>query len=269
MIRRTFFLAVVAVMAGTAQSQRAAPNPGMAQGAQPTPPTNVYVVSGYYGTGVYVVPSGGMVAPPGTVGISVANQGISMNTPIEGGVESTLGPRPVIYGTPAYGPNYPPPYSGEAAAETSGRPINDMAPSYAGGPAAPAAPPVSLGEVAAQYKTNRSLSARSFTNADAERLANRISIGGTSVTVNAAPVAPVTPVEAPKTEPPPPPPPRSSTESQPAATAPPVAPQPPPEQPAERQSIDQLPATSTFLPILGLAGILSGGIGLLVRKKSK
>jgi hypothetical protein len=264
MIRRTFLVAVLAVMAGIAQSQQAAPNPGMVQGAQATPPTNVYVVSGYYGTGVYVVPSGGMVAPPGTVGISVANQGISMNTPIEGGVESTLGPRPVIYGTPAYGPNYPPPYSSEAAVETSGRPINDMAPSYAGGAAAPAAPPMSLGEVAAQYKTNRSPSARSFTNTDAERLANRITIGGTSVTVNAAPVAPVTPVEAPKTEPPP----QSATENQPAATAPP-APQPRPEQPAERQSIDQLPATSTLLPILGLAGILSGGIGLLVRKKSK
>jgi len=275
MIRRYSLLATLAAMFTLAHGQTANPaQPGMPPAAT-APATNVYVIGGFYGTGVYSVPSGGLLPPAGTVGISAAGQtGISMSTPIETPLQSTLGPRPVTYGTPSYyaAPAYPPAYSAEAtaaavpAAETSGRLINDMAPSYAGGAPVSAAPPTSLGEVAAQYKTNRApASARTYTNADAERLGNRITVAGASVSVNAAPTAPLTPVETAKVQPPEQPAPPAETPS----TAPPVTQQPPPEQPGERQSSSQLPATSTFLPLLGLAGLLSGGIGLLVRRLSK
>src|SRR5262249_38482821 len=203
MIRITCLLAVLAVMTGTVLSQPGASRPGVMQGGpQYAPPANIYVVNGFYGTGVYVVPSGGLLPPPGTAGVSLAGQaGISMNTPIDTGVQSTLGPRPVIYGLPVT-PTY-----AQVAPEMSGRLINDLAPSYPGEGGASAAPPASLGELAATYKGRRTRSTRIFTNADAERfLGNSITIRGTSVTVNPAPAAPVKPEGAPPTHRPPPPP---------------------------------------------------------------
>src|SRR5262249_12218169 len=190
------------VMTGTVQSQPAA-SPGMMQGGpQYPPPANIYVVNGFYGTGVYVVPSGGLLPPPGTAGASLANQvGTSMNTPIATGLQSTLGPRPVVYGlrvTPTYG---------QVATEISGSLINDLAPSCPGDGGASAAPPASLGELAAVYKARGSHNTRIFTNADAERfLGNSITIRRTHVEVKPAPVAPVKPEKAPTREPPPPPP---------------------------------------------------------------
>src|SRR5262249_7101471 len=203
MIRITCLLAVLAVMTGTVLSQSVASSPGVMQGGpQYAPPANIYVVNGFYGTGVYVVPSGGLLPPPGTAGVSLAGQaGISMNTPIDTGLQSTLGPRPVVYGLPLT-PSY-----AQVAPEMPGRLINDLAPSYPGDGGASAAPPASLGELAALNKARHPHSTRTFTNADAERfLGNSITIRGTQVNVNPAPVAPVRPEGAPTTQPPPPPP---------------------------------------------------------------
>ena len=201
MIRITFLLAVLAVMTATLQSQVAS-SPGVMQGGPYAPPANIYVVNGFYGTGVYVMPSGGLLPPPGTAGVSLAGQaGISMNTPIDTGLQSTLGPRPVVYGLPIT-PSY-----AQVATEVPGRLINDLAPSYAGDGGVSAAPPQSLGELAAVNKARHPHSTRTFTNADAERfLGNSIKIRGTQVNVNPAPVAPVRPEGAPTTQPPPPPP---------------------------------------------------------------
>src|SRR5262245_15245167 len=105
MIRKCFLPAVLAMSISLfapgllAQNQAAYPVQGAVQA--PQQPTvvvpNVYVLGGFYGPGVIVVPSGGFNAPAGTVGISLANQsGISTYTPIEMGVQSTLGPRPTF-----------------------------------------------------------------------------------------------------------------------------------------------------------------------------
>src|SRR5215472_1095356 len=106
MIRKLSLLAALA-SACIAQTQPATSNQGMVQGAQQLPivvPATIYVVSSFYGTGVYVVPSGGLLPPAGTAGISLANQaGISASTPIDTGLQSTLGPRPILYGSPSYG----------------------------------------------------------------------------------------------------------------------------------------------------------------------
>jgi hypothetical protein len=186
-------------MISVAQGQQANPGTMMQGGPQYAPPANIYVVNGFYGTGVYVVPSGGLLPPPGTAGVSLAGQaGLSMNTPIDTGLQSTLGPRPVVYGLPLT-PTY-----AQVAPEMSGRLINDFSPSYAGNGGASAAPPASLGELAAAYKARRSRSRRVFTNADADRfLGNSITIRGTTLDVKPAPIAPVKPEEAPTTPPPP------------------------------------------------------------------
>lgn len=216
MIRKFFLLAILATSACLGQNQ------GMIQGGQQPPTANIYVVSGFYGTGVYVVPSGGYLPPAGTVGMSLVNQsGISASTPIETGLESTLGPRPIVYGSPYYGsPYYGSPYYGvygagygvygasaaapgyasEAAPETQGRLIYDMGPSYFAGATAPSGPSMSLAEIAAKYKTSHSRSVRTYTNADGERLTNKVTIRGTPINEKAAPANP------PGTAPTPPPP---------------------------------------------------------------
>jgi hypothetical protein len=216
MIRKLSLLAALATSACIAQTQPASSNQGMVQGGQQLPivvPANIYVVSSFYGTGVYVVPSGGLLPPAGTAGISVANQaGISATTPIDTGLQSTLGPRPITYGSPSsfgpgysvYGPGYgaygagtvPQGYPAEATLETQGRLI-DMGPSYFAGGAKPAGSAVSLAETAAKSKTTQARSVRTFTNADAERMTNKITIRRT--TINEQPVAP-----APRATPPPP-----------------------------------------------------------------
>jgi hypothetical protein len=212
MIRKLSLLAALATSACIAQTQPAPSNQGMVQGGQQVPivvPANIYVVSSFYGTGVYVVPSGGLLPPAGTAGISLGNQaGISASTPIDTGLQSTLGPRPIIYGSPSgaygpgfgvYGPGYgafgagavPQGYSTEATLETQGRLI-DMGPSYSAGAAKPA---VSLAETAANSKATQARSVRTFTNADAERMTNKITIRGT--TINQQPVAPTPPATPP------------------------------------------------------------------------
>jgi len=143
------------------------------------PGTNIYVVGGgLYGTGVYVVPGStpgvaGVAAPGGVAGISLAGRaGISLEQPMQLGVQSTLAPS---WPATAYA-GYNAPYATgaysvseaaavESAAPVAGGPANDLGPAYAAGE--PEAPGVSLAEVAAYYKANRPQHVRTYTNADA------------------------------------------------------------------------------------------------------
>ena len=152
------------------------------------PSTNIYVVGGgLYGTGVYVAqPSA--VAPAEststTTGISLAGHtGISlMNPPSESTAPSGFAPAAVTSYSGGYS-GYSSP-AATVAPEPSGRPINDVGPSYFGDSTTSArgAPAVSLGEVAAHYRANRPQSVRTFTNADAEQLSNKVGIRGTTAT---------------------------------------------------------------------------------------
>jgi hypothetical protein len=183
MTRAVLLVAVLATSLSLfAQNQPAGSAPPQSTMVE-VPATNIYVVGGgLYGSGVYVMPptAAAPAAPESTTGISLAGRaGISLNTPVDLGVQSTLTPsNPTInYGST------PSAYSGSApaaeSAESSER-VKDLLPAsfVDSGTSASAAPSLSLAEIAAQYRTNRPRAVRTFNNADAEKLTNKISIIG-------------------------------------------------------------------------------------------
>jgi hypothetical protein len=155
-----------------------------AQGAAPANPgntvvmpgTNIYVVGGgLYGTGVYVVPGStpgvaGVAAPGGVAGISLAGRaGISLEQPMQLGVQSTLAPSWPVNAYAEYNVGNASVYGApEAEGTATGRAslTNDFGPSYLAS-SEPQTPDASLGEVAAYYKANRPQHVRTYTNADA------------------------------------------------------------------------------------------------------
>jgi hypothetical protein len=174
-----------------------------------------------------------------------------------------------------------------------GRLINDMGPSYYSD-VLPAASGVSLGEVAAQLKASKtSVNARMLTNDDVGHMVGTQT--GVTLAKNMPPLGPAVsglmgPAQgaaqpAPQTAqsnpsapqqgqntlaqagtPPPAPATQGQTGSAPSpgnATTPEVNPHP---QSNDAQGKGRLPATSTLLPLLGLLGAVSGGIGLWFRK---
>jgi cobalamin biosynthesis Mg chelatase CobN len=197
-----------------------------------------------------------------------------------------------------------------------GAAIRDFGPSYyVGAASVGAAPPttaaVSLGEVAAKMKGEKTTqSVRTYTNADVQRINENMRLQGVNVNArlqqsaepansgvtvangqsasSATQVAnePAAPAQnqpqlsasarpspaireeqaqsasaspAPETA-------QSAQES--SATTPQVN-QPKPGNQSEQQPSRQLPATSTLLPLLGIIGLASGGIGLVFRKYRK
>lgn len=213
MLRKLSLVATLAMSVGLfSQTYRSPGQPqGMNQPALPPivvapPGPNIYIVGGgTYGTGVYVTPGGTLpvqgtgfyLTSPGTLpvqgtGISFAGrQGISLESPLQTGAVTFL--PSVIPGMPISGAVSA--FTGPEAAEAeSGRPINDLGPSYYAGAVTAAAPQPSLGEVAAYYKAHRPRSVRTFTNADAQRLANTVTIP--------KPAAPPSPPQTPQQTPP-------------------------------------------------------------------
>src|SRR5262249_38685045 len=188
MTRAVLLVAVLATpLSLFAQNQPASSAPPQSTMVE-VPATNIYVVGGgLYGSGVYVMPppAAGAVASEATTGISLAGRaGISLNTPVDLGVQSTLTPsNPTInYGsTPsAYSASAP---AAAESAESSER-VKDLLPAsfVDSGTSASAAPSLSLAEIAAQYRANRPRSVRTFNNADAEKLTNKVSIIGVTNT---------------------------------------------------------------------------------------
>jgi hypothetical protein len=260
MTRTLFLVAVLATSLGLfAQNRPATANPAPPQSSTvEVPATNIYVVGGgLYGGGVYVVPPAA-AEPASTTGISLAGRaGISLNTPVDLGVQSTLAPANPV---PAYGYGYAPSgYSASAptVAESPER-VRELVPAYFvdSGTSATATSNLSLAEVAAQYRTNRPQALRTYTNADAEKLANKVSIAGAKTGAAAPPAAE---------------PPITQTQPQAPATQPELAAnanRPPavPENPPAETATPLLPATSSYLPLLALLGLLSSGIGLWARR---
>ena len=190
---------------------------------------------------------------------------------------------------------------GSASTESVGKISDDFGPSSFGGTSltaagtAPNANGASLAQIAAQYKTARAgLNARTLTNQDVDQMLS--SKPGVTVAKNMpplgssampsgltqggvpqqsqpqnAPSSPETvpkgaggqeaasppPVAAPQAQPP------GSTATAGAATNPQINPN---QQSNDAQGKSKLPSTATFLPLLGLLGLISGGIGLLARK---
>ncbi len=271
---------------------------GSTNTAAPVPGTG-YVNNGGYvttaGNGQLVTPQAAYGTPAPTAGISNGDRaGITNNAPIQ---SSALVPsEPQVIGVIENAPTVPlgaapSTYTGNgnANAENSAGPTNDLGPSYFSNTPAAMSPEASLAEVAAQYRARHgSTTAHRYTNADIAQLRNQgtgivletstppspAASGGrqTTATATQAP-QPAPPVTVAQAQPPTPGP------QQPAPSAPQSNPQPqqgntgttpqinqPPAN-STSENTSRLPATSSFLPLLGLLGLASGGVGLWFRRR--
>ncbi|HKW74576.1 MAG TPA: hypothetical protein VJN64_03555 [Terriglobales bacterium] len=276
---------------------------GTTQGNPNSVNTTGTVTNGFVGGfagGVLATPTASFAAPQPTAGISLADRsGISTSTPVETGVQMTLSPSTLVY------TNIEPvnPMAVTTNPSALGGPVRDFGPSYYAGAGPVSSAPsmataVSLGEVAAKLKGERpTQNVRTYTNADVQRINENMRLQGVNVNArlqqNAQPAASNSQVASvPAAEPQGQQPQLSASarpspairpeqaQSAPASSAPaanqsqetstiPQVNQPKPVPPSEQQSSRQLPATSTLLPLLGIIGLASGGIGLVFRKYRK
>src|SRR6478752_3458811 len=255
----------------------------LGQGQSTNPPTSPAPVNGPFGGPILVTPSASFPSPAPAAGISDAGRaGISIETnstaPVEA-VAGTSGTTPVTTTAGGESNSTLPTESGNTAA-------NDLMPSTSASSASEAAAPgaASLAEISSRYKAEKGTrNARVLGNDDVEKmLANK---GGVTMAKNMPPLGPgaleqggqpqaagTQTAAAP-----------SGSQSAPAnqQSATPPAQSTAPDTSAEnsttprvnqnQQSNDaqgsrRLPATAGFLPLLGLLGLTSGGIGFWFRK---
>jgi hypothetical protein len=137
--------------------------------------------------GAYLTPLATL--PLQETGISLgAREGISMEAPLQTGVYSAV-PSPFNFGAPiafpgvlagGAGPVYAGPFYGGPGEPETGRPISDLIPSYYIGETGPKAVVPSLAEFAQAYKKSHRRAVRVFTNSDAERLSNSVTVPDTA-----------------------------------------------------------------------------------------
>lgn len=281
---------------------------------------NGFVGTGAVGSGVLSTPGGSFASPAPTAGISDAGRaGISANAPMNTGVQSSLENSTVVYTNGA--PVNPSGVNISTAANTPGRMINDMGPSFYSDTVAGGANTVSLGQVAAQFKAAKAgVNVRTLTNDDVQKMVG--SKTGVTVAKNMPPLGPGAAPQSAGSQPSSAqagtaaqsigqgaqsstaqtasqsstsqtaqsgtsasqqsqtgpagqragtPPPAQTSQGQgtgaEAAAGDSTMPQINPNQQSnDAQGKSKLPATSTFLPLLGLLGIVSGGIGLWFRR---
>jgi len=263
------------------------------QGQSTNPPSSTAPVNGPFGGPILVTPSASFPSPAPAAGISNAGRaGISIETnstaPAEA-VAGTSGTAPVT--TTAGGES-----NSALPAESGNTAANDLMPSTSASSVSEAAAPgaASLAEISSRYKAEKGTrNARVLGNDDVEKmLANK---GGVTMAKNMPPLGPGameqggqpqtagaqsagTQTAATSGGP------QSASANQQAATPPPAASagqSTAPDTSAEnsttprvnqnQQSNDaqgsrRLPATAGFLPLLGLLGLASGGIGFWFRK---
>src|SRR6478609_964251 len=261
------------------------------QGQSTNPPTSPAPVNGPFGGPILVTPSASFPSPAPAAGISDAGRaGISIETnstaPVEA-VAGTSGTTPVTTTAGGESNSALPTESGNTAA-------NDLMPSTSASSVSEAAAPgtASLAEISSRYKAEKGArNARVLGNDDVEKmLANK---GGVTMAKNMPPLGPGaleqggqpqaagTQTAATSSGS------QSAPANQQAATPPPAASagqSAAPDTSAEnsttprvnqnQQSNDaqgsrRLPATAGFLPLLGLLGLASGGIGFWFRKFRK
>ena len=292
--------------------QTASPAPGLI--------VNGGYVVGPIGNGQVAASTVTFGSPAPTAAASVSGiAGISDHAPLQQAAPTNM-PAPTVVYTTAAPTNVV--YTNQSGANAAGTqeatpaPVNDLAPSfYAGSNAAGTAGSngsLSLGEVSALNKArNGAQHARTYTNADVQRLISHQGAGNIMEAANRPPVGIAAPVENPQasintaspqntagsanatsaqsqastTQPNPP----QSTTAPPQGTAsaeanaanqsaasnetrqnsgttPQIA---QPQQTETQPNNQQLPATSTILPLLGLLGITASGVGLCFRRFRK
>jgi hypothetical protein len=290
----TAFLSTSLALAG----QTVSPGPGLQS-------NNGYVI-GPSGNGQVAASTVTFASPVPTAGISEAGiAGISDHTPIQQGVQSTLGPSTIVYTSApptVFYTGQPATNSAVASEVATESASHDLGASFYSGAAnavslaAGMNASSSLGEVAVQNKTrNGAQHARSYTNADVQKLLSRNGPGNVMEAANRAPSgvpAPAQNTQAASSSPQNVGQPAQNSSNTPAEGSPGVGqgadnqaqqntqssagnagttPQIRQAQPTDMQenSSQQLPATSTFLPLVGLIGLASSGVGLWYRKSRK
>lgn len=291
-------LLLAAPVAASAQYMTTGPN------GQLVPAGSTVVVVGS-GTGpVLTTPTASFATPQTTAGISLADRaGVNPSAPpgtsLPGAPEASAG-----YSNAGYGYQAGSQTTGEstavsaANAANTGRLVEDMGPSsfagagyvegraMSGGSQVAGSTKSSLGEIAAIYKANRPQNIRTYTNADAERLNAKNGVGAGTTTASAANM-PATQMQPPPTTSVPPTQPQLSANLRPSPsiranaaqsdagssaqgnTRPPAQPQSGHAQQSDQESGRTLPASSTLLPLFGLLGLASGGLGIWLTKYRK
>lgn len=268
------------------------------QGQSTNQPTSPVPVNGPFGGPILVTPSASFSTPAPAAGISDAGRaGISIGTnstaPVEAStapVEAVTAPSGTMPATTTVGsePNSALP------TESANTAANDLMPSTSASSVSEVAAPggASLAEISSRYKAEKGArNARVLGNEDVEKmLANK---GGVTMAKNMPPLGPgameiggqpqsagtQTPATASGSQ--------SASANQQAGTPPPASSpgqSAAPDTSAENSTTPQvnqnqqsndaqgsrrLPATAGFLPLLGLLGLASGGIGLWFRKFRK
>ena len=204
-------------------------------------------------------------SPQPTAGISLAGRaGISNNAPVNAGLESTLAPSSMVY---VYTPgvsapvNTPATESPALEAVPPERAPDLVPPAATGSFGAPAVTNnLSLAEVAAMYKARQATQMlRTYTNADVPR-ENAGLLTNTILASNHVPPPPQSASTQSSAAP-------TTSQSQSTQSAPTENPQSAQDQAADENR--RLPATSTLLPLLGLLGVASAGIGVWYRRRGR
>jgi hypothetical protein len=285
------FLAAAFLISVTALAQQPNSNPTYLNGY----PTGTLMITPGSSGGVLSTPNATFAAPQPTTGISVSDRAGAnpAGSPLQTEPENTT----VFY---SFAPTVIPEYgviatsnynNGTAAAAASGgRLIYDMGPAVftgsgpvSGGQAIPSG--MSLADLANKYKQKKGQHRyKTYTNEDVRRITENISFRGTTVSrltfdralqedrgetptgtfadaaYEAAPAESARPVMismvmSPEQT-------GSSTEQQQGA---PTASQATQDQ--QQDSSNRLPATASFLPLLGLVGLVSGGVGVWLKSR--
>jgi len=254
------------------------------QGQSTNQSTSPVPVNGPFGGPILVTPSASFPNPAPAAGISDAGRaGITIETNSTAPVEAVTGSA----GATTAGSES----NSALTTESAKTAANDLMPSTsATGVSAITAPgAVSLAEISSRYKTEKGTrNARVLGNDDVEKMLTNKS--GVTMAKNMPPLGPGTLEQGGQTQPAgaqavtTPSASQSASANQPAGTPPPASSQgqsTAPDTSAEnsttprvnqnQQSNDaqgsrRLPATAGFLPLLGLLGLASGGIGLWFRK---
>jgi hypothetical protein len=290
-------------------TQEPAGTPGAAQPNQETlnngvNNSGVVITNGYAtgvgGNGVLSTPTLTFASPAPTAGISNAGRaGISVSTPVNSGVQSTVESSTVVYTNAA--PINPGVANVSTAANTPGLPGHDVGPSYYSD-ALPSGRKTSIGAVAAQFKAAKAaVNARTLTNDDVQQMLG--SKSGVTMAKNMPPLGPGATPQSTTAQPsrderaataqstetarssastaqqsqtgaaeqragtPPPATTQGQASGSEAAAGNSTTPQINPNQQSnDAQGRSKLPATSTLLPLLGLLGVVSGGLGMWFRK---
>jgi hypothetical protein len=265
----------------------------LGQGQTTTPSTTTTPVNGPFGGPILVTPSAGFPNPVPTAGISDAGRAGISNA--ANGIETTTVPSSpaTIVSTPSASLSESTNLS-EPANQT---PVTDLGSStFVGGSAEESAPgTISLAEVSSRYKAEKGTrNARVLSNEDVQTMLNNKS--GVTMAKNMPPLGPGAleqsgqgaepqnttqsaqstqqrnastdqqgQVASGQTGTPPAPAGQSANNSTSAenSTTPQINQN---QQSNDAQGSRRLPATATFLPLLGLLGLVSGGIGLWFRK---